>query len=69
MVPHEAEDGTYFVDIIADESELKKLPKGDWDIDIREPRVIGDAAGQLSETNRYAEDGVVLRGVGTKETR
>jgi hypothetical protein len=65
--PHQAEDGTWFADIIASKDVIDAMPKDRGNVEVRTPRRMSAAAArQVSEGNRY-EDGSVPRGVGIKE--
>lgn len=65
--PHQLPDGTCFAELVGPRDELEKLPKGDWSVEIREPRVVKDADKQVGEGNRYAKKGAVPRGLGVKK--
>jgi hypothetical protein len=65
--PHQLEDNLYVAEVIAPQSELIKLPKGDWKIEIRESYRVAHFEEQVSRGNRYAEKGVIPRGLGTKK--
>ena len=66
--PHQAEDGTWFADIIASKEVLDAMPKDLGTVEVRAPRRLPAAAArQVSEGNRYLEEGSVPRGVGIKE--
>ena len=65
--PHQAEDGTWFADIIAPKEVLDGMPKDLGTVEVRaQRRLPAAAARQVSEGNRY-EDGSVPKGVGIKE--
>jgi hypothetical protein len=66
--PHQAEDGTWFADIIAPQEVLDAMPKDLGTVEVRAPRrLLGFGREQVSEGNRYLERGSVPRGVGIKE--
>lgn len=65
--PHQLPDGSCFAEVIGPRSELEKLPKGDWSVEIREPRAVKDPDRQVGKGNRYAKEGAVPRGLGIKK--
>jgi hypothetical protein len=66
--PHQADDGTWFAEIIGSNDALNAIPKDLGKIEVRAARRMPAASTrQVSEGNRYLERGSVPRGVGIKE--